>query len=510
MANLAHTSKPRTYFRESAITVVVVFATCWLADQIGSLPLSFFLLWAPILYKFVWAAPVHRGATTLFLLGMVLEPPDERAGNGYWTPPFLTANVAFFGSLKAWLGIPGVSLNVFTLLTSLLLWKAYQDARKKRVLPPKEAVKLIQLYLGGLAVWMAWGLARGGAGQPAFWQILQAVAVGLLALLYLYALRNAEDVRRLGTALIVVALTKGLLVIWVYEVVCRPLNIKPFYATTHSDSVTFGLAFTIVCTRLLSERTKQTLWQAALLVPFLIVVVILNNRRLAFVGMGASLLIAYFMLEKGKLKRQVTRGAIFVAPVLALYVAVGANSSNPFFAPAKAISSVSTSSDASSITREIENYNLIQTAKRVLVFGSGFGHEYIEFVKADDISAGHPLYLYIPHNSVLWLLGVGGALGFWLLWLPYPGLAFFAAAAYRVSHDPLSRTIALSCSGAAFILMSQAWGDMGVNSFTCALLHGACFGAAGRMSALARPKPAGKHGSPPETLHEPDLKGAVP
>jgi len=489
MANLAHPSKPRTYFRESAITVVVVFATCWVADQIGSLPLSFFLLFVPLLYKFVWAAPVHRGATTLFLLGMLLEPPDERPGNGYWTVPFATANVAFFGSLKAWLGIPGFSLNVFTLLASLMLWKAYRDARKKHTLPPKEAVKLIQLYLVGLAVWFVWGMARGGSVQPAFWQLVQAVAVGILGLLYLYALRNAEDVRRLGTAIVVVAITKGLLVIWVYEVVCRPLNIKPFYATTHSDSVTFGIAFTITCMRLLCDRTKQTLWQASLLLPFLITVVVMNNRRLAFVGMGASLLIAYFMLEKGKLKRQVTKGLIFMAPVLALYIAVGAHSSNPFFAPAKAFSSVTKSSDTSSITREIENYNLLQTAKRVLVFGSGFGHEYIEFVKADDISGGHELYLYIPHNSVLWLLGVGGALGFWLLWLPYPGLAFFAAAAYRVSHDPLSRTIALSCSGASFILMSQAWGDMGVNSFTCALLHGACFGAAGRMSVAIRSKP---------------------
>jgi hypothetical protein len=292
---------------------------------------------------------------------------------------------------------------------------------------------------------------------------------------------------------IIAAITKGLLVVWVYFVVTAPLGKKPFYATTHSDSVTFATAIVIVATRMLEERSKQALKWLLLVAPLILAFIVMNNRRLAFVCMGTALLTAFVVMRPDKLKKKLTIGVIAMLPVFAVYVAVGANSDHPVFALAKTVSSVSSSSDSSSLTREIENYNLIVTLKEALLMGTGYGHEYDEFIKADDISGGHPLYLYIPHNSVLWWVSVGGLLGFPLMWMYHPALAYFSARTYFGARQAQVRAAALTTLGVTLILMVQAWGDMGLQSYTCVMLFSAAYALAAKLCVatdLAAAKPA--------------------
>src|SRR5690606_31658915 len=99
--------------------------------------------------------------------------------------------------------------------------------------------------------------------------------------------------------------------------------------------------------------------------------------------------------------------------------------------PVQVLKSVTDSSDSSSETRDIENYNLIVTARQKPILGSGLGHEYIEQVVAYDISAAFEAYRYVPHNSVLWLLGAGGLVGFSAIWALLLTGAFLAVRTYR-------------------------------------------------------------------------------
>jgi len=62
--------------------------------------------------------------------------------------------------------------------------------------------------------------------------------------------------------------------------------------------------------------------------------------------------------------------------------------------------------DASTRWRDWENYDLVVTFKQNPLFGSGFGHPYVEAIKLPDITKSYELEPYIPHNSVLGLLGV--------------------------------------------------------------------------------------------------------
>jgi hypothetical protein len=347
---------------------------------------------------------------------------------------------------------------------------------------PPEAAKTLKYWLIGIFILVIYGIViRGGAGQPTYWQIIQLVTLGTTSAAFLYSFRGPSDFRALGSIVVVVALVKGMLVAWVYFVVCGPLNIKPFYATTHSDSVNFAVAFLTVAATLFEFRDKKSFRRFLLLGPLIILIIIMNNRRLAFASVGLGVITTYAVLKKSVMKRRLTTFALAMVPVLFIYVQVGANSKSPIFAPAVMINSMSKSSDSSSITREIENYNLIKTMQQDRFFGKGFGHEYVEFVKADDISQGFSLYRYMPHNSILWIWSMGGLLGATAIWMIFPITAYFAARGYRNARNPLERTAGLVALAAVMVCVVQSWGDMGLNSYTTAVMFAAVYAVAAKL-----------------------------
>jgi hypothetical protein len=425
----------------------------------------------------------------LFLLALVLEAPDERPGNGYWVPPFAPANLIFYAGIKKWTDIPGLSFSLFSLLCLLLFLRA----RKKRpgeVPPPPEAVKMLKVFAITLAVMELYGVfLRGGQGQPSYWQLIHPVSMALAAAAFLYSIRGPRDFRAIGTIIVVAAVTKGLLVLWVYEVVCRPMNIRPFYATTHSDSVTFAMGIIVLAANAFEHRDKRSFVRAALLIPFIMMAIVMNNRRLAFLGVGAGVITTFAVLRPSRFKRLVTRSLILFAPLFAIYVQVGGTSNSALFAPAALIHSVMSGEDRSSITRDIENYNLIVTLRENKIVGPGFGAEYVEAVKADDISSGFSLYKFIAHNSVLWLWSLGGLVGFTLLWMVYPIQAFFSARGYRLSRTHIERAAGLATLAGTTTALAQDWGDMGFSSYTTLVMFAMCYAVAGKLCAAVEIAP---------------------
>src|SRR5262249_35459843 len=128
------------------------------------------------------------------------------------------------------------------------------------------------------------------------------------------ALRGPPDFKAIGQIIVIAAITKGLQVAWVYEVVCRPMNIKPFYATTHSDSITFGIAILVVATNLFEYRNKKALYRFLAVAPFVVISIVMNNRRLAFVGVGAGVITTFAILKPSPFKRKLTMWLLIAAP----------------------------------------------------------------------------------------------------------------------------------------------------------------------------------------------------
>jgi hypothetical protein len=339
------------------------------------------------------------------------------------------------------------------------------------------------LALGGILASMAWGTLRGGDLKGSLWQVRQLAACPVLGLLFVSAFKEPRDFAVLGRIVVGAALYRTLEGLYFYEVICRPLNFKPPYVTTHSDTMLFVLGIMLLVIVWHETRTRRSFWAMIAGSLWILGGVYMNGRRLAYVTLAASLLAIFLLAPRNRLKRALARAAVLFVPVAALYLAAGWNSTRGIFRPAQMAKSVLVSdADRSTQTRDIENYNLATTLKSNVLLGTGFGHEYLEVSKADDISHLFPQYRMIPHNSLLGLWAFAGLIGFWLAWLPIVVAVFLAVRAYPLGATPLERALASSCVVMAVVYSLQAYGDMGLQSWGGAFLLAAALAASSRLA----------------------------
>jgi hypothetical protein len=189
------------------------------------------------------------------------------------------------------------------------------------------------------------------------------------------------------------------------------------------------------------------------------------------------------MMPRLKTKRRLTLAAFAGAPFIVLYLVIGWDRTETVFKFAHAVATMTGKEDASSATRDIENYNLLMTLKQNPLIGIGFGKEYDEVSVAYSIKEIFPQYRYIPHNSVLGLLGFTGLVGFAGIWFFLPATGFLLATAYRAfTHDRIARIVMLTALAQIAVFMNQLYGDMGLVSTTATVLMASSMAVAGKLS----------------------------
>jgi hypothetical protein len=349
--------------------------------------------------------------------------------------------------------------------------------------PAPRALKLSVLAMFATVVWLeVYGLARGGDFKSSLWQIRQLLWTGPIFYLFSSMLRGPADARPLGAVIVAAGLWKAAVGLYYYEVICRPLNVRPAHVNTHADTILYVVAVVVVLGNVLHERSRRSLLLALCALPPLLVGTAINNRRLAYVSLAASVVAAFAMLPAGRLKRKITVGLLVIAPLVPVYVAVGRSSNSLLFMPAAKVMSLFSEQDRSAGSRDIENWNVVNTVKAAPLIGQGFGHEYHEINRADSITQFFSLYRYIPHNSVLWLWLLGGLFGFTLLWAPLVVGAYFAILAYRHARQPDARTAALTCLCVIIAHEIQQYGDMGSQYWMSAFMFPAALAMAGKLA----------------------------
>ena len=75
-------------------------------------------------------------------------------------------------------------------------------------------------------------------------------------------------------------------------------------------------------------------------------------------------------------------------------------------------------------------------------------------------------YRYIAHNSVLWLWSLMGLVGVTLLWMFIPVSVFFALRCYSRATTMPFRVASLCTVAIAIMYFLQAFGDMGIMSWS--------------------------------------------
>ena len=474
------------FFTESIILIGGIFVIAVIADLMGGAAAALAIAWVPLVLYGLFVAPVNITGRCLLLAGIFIEPPDMVPGSGYWVSPLDAANETFYGSLKNLTGIPGLSMPLCFLCACILWYRARRVTRyRDNPLPAVPAVKSLRYFMIALAALEAYGIARGGAVAPSFFQILHLLTRPVVAMALLYAIRGEEDVRAYGTIIVVVACARGLLVMWVYLIICLPQGLTPEYATTHGDSVIFDAAVLVVVANHISVRTKRSLWRMIIVSVYMLAAITMNNRRLAFVGLGGGIVGMLLWLPPSPTKKRVMKNLLYLVPVAVVYVLYGADEPGPLYKPARLVMSVLSQEDTSSDSRNIENDNLVATLQDHPFSGSGFGWEYKEVVRIYDISEFFPLYRYIAHNTVLWLVSIGGAVGFFFLWRTYATAAFFAARGYLLSLSDNDKAGALAGIGIVVVCICSDWGDQGLVSYPSLMIFGAVFAVASNVCSRA-------------------------
>ena len=172
-------------------------------------------------------------------------------------------------------------------------------------------------------------------------------------------------------------------------------------------------------------------------------------------------------------------------PVLLIYFVVGWNAKGGLFKPVQKVRSIiapaeETEEESSNVERDIENFNLLKSWERDMVFGQGFGHAFTEFVPSNDFAQSN--FGHVGHNSVLWLLWIGGIVGFTGTVLYLAVAAFLFARAVRKAQAFDERVALLTALSIVLTYLLQAFGDMGTEAIQFDFFIAAALGIIGRLT----------------------------
>lgn len=407
-----------------------------------------------------------RWSCNILLLGMLALDESQDAG-GSWVSPLAWLGDVLHYRIDATLPLPGFSLSGMEVtLLALFAVRAYRSANGDRIdeagrVEPASVIRdLIILYLAGVLYAEVLGLARGWGAVP--YKLRNLLHPLMLAVLFAAAYRGPRDALAVGRIIVFAACVKGVLAHVVQQIARAETGGMYRNAISHGDSMIFAAAFFFVILRFLERPQKRYLVPGIIVLGFVTLGCIENNRRIAWVIIALSCVAAYAIRPLAGWQRHVTRLILVAIPIGLLYVGVGWNSGSRLFFPVQILRGVAdTSHDTSAYWREVETWNIAVSMRGSAVMGMGLGGEYTEHMFNDAIS--YVEYREWPHNTVMGLLMLMGLFGFTAHWVLLPAVLFLSARSYWMAHSSDDRLLALSCISAVISCLVMAWGDTGAH-----------------------------------------------
>jgi hypothetical protein len=418
-------------------------------------------------------APLRHSLLILGFLCLTLESPGEVFASGKWHTPFRMIGSLMLAHLNITFPFKPLIFSgtdvALVMLAGIWAWRRMTASSVDMAghIPPASPLRQAALLCLATIFWV-WGvgLLKGGADfGNSLWQVARVIYLPAVVLLSCAALRGPVDARPFAIALLVAALLRAGLAAYVRYLFPNTEEVP--HATTHPDSMLFANAFVMMLAIFFERPTRRSLALMFATLPLLSWGMIANNRRLVWVELLVVLFVLYLITPFNRLKRRLAQALVIALPIVALYVGVGWNTSSRIFAPVQTIRSlIDAKVDASTLWRDMENFDLFYTLRSNPLFGTGFGHGYDEIVHLPDISSAYQLYRFAPHNSVLGLLTYCGFIGFTGIWLMIPVGLFLAVRCYRFATTPCERSTALFAVGILVTYVVHCYGDMGLGTFT--------------------------------------------
>jgi hypothetical protein len=468
------------------------------------------LIVLPLIIYAMCRVPVRQSMMTLMFFAFALPNPAEGQPSKF-VPPFTAVGAVLLDHLNtvdrslgmlSSLSFSGMDV-LFGVLFLIILYRKSSGSKIDLVGRVTTPLPLVQLAFVSLAsAGFAWisGLVRGGDMSMSLWQLYCVLYLPIIFLLFQYSLRGPKDHESLARVILAAATYKCLLAVYVVTTVTLPMDpdtgsTRPPYATAHADSMLFAAGFVIIVALLLEKAVPKATRYAAVFLPVLVAGTLANNRRLAWVQVALVFAVVYLISRDSPLKKKLRRALLWSSPGIAFYIMAGWNSMyGNLFKPVRMIRSiVDARSDASSLWREYENVNIIATFRLHPLIGTGYGHPYEEIVVLPAVD--YSLEKFVPHNSLLALwcyCGYVGYAGITMLWVAG---VYFAMRSYYFGTTAQHRAAAMVSFGFVLIYMMQAWGDLGLSTWTGVFMTACALAVAGKLAvATGQWEPLPKRG----------------
>jgi hypothetical protein len=434
-----------------------------------------------------YVLPVRYPLYVLIFLSLTLDS----TGEGPWNSPLVPIGDLLSYNLSRTLGIgplkvPGYAAAL-AMMVGLLALRSFTETKTDSRGRTPTALPLFAGLVVSLVTVMAlivFGRLVGGDLQMAKFQTQTYILLLVTAFVSMLTLRGAPDYRILGRIVVAAAIIRSFYVVFVVQHISGSLSSDGLeVAATHGDSLLFAAAAVLLVARYLEAPSLRSAGWCALALPILLVGMQLNGRRLVWIELFVGLATVIVLMRRGRMKRRAVTGALLCVPIIVAYIVVGWNSQAKIFGPIQTYRSLTEGeTDSSTLYRDLENYNLLQTMRLRPLTGTGFGQPFEEVAVLPSISSMFEEYRYAPHNSILGLWAYAGPFGFTGLTMALLIAAYFAARSYRLATTPDERIAALMTLVILVIYLQHCWGDIGFSERRSIFLVGPVLALAGQLA----------------------------
>lgn len=419
-------------------------------------------------------APLKVSALGLLLGAALLEGLQAPFAFDYENPLYGVAKVMLL-NLNAITGIGALRLPLIDMLTLTLYVVSVMRRKEGGYLSTTPTVRAVNLALVGSAATIValdiLGTLQGGNFNESLWQLRHVLLFPLRTLLLMRAFdMTTADLKLITRGLIVVGCLKAMIGIWYLETWVKPFGREVEFTTSHSDTMVFVPLLALAFNLLIERISLRILFSIMLWAPIVTWGMIANDRRLAYVALAISMVITLLMSRATQFKRLILQTVIVVAPFIPPYVLLGWSSQGGaiFWAArlARSVIEGDPSQKGMPDYRDLENVNVLFAWAQHPIIPQGFGHKMGHLFDLPDISFALPTWEYHPHNQYLWLMTIGGPVGFTLMMLPLMLGIFLCARAYAASTQVLQRAWCLTGIAILAGFFFQTYGDMGTLGWT--------------------------------------------
>lgn len=410
----------------------------------------------------------------------------------YWPP-------ALEGFIERPIGV----LVLFVLATLILR----RFALRQRILAGGGLIVPFALFILVVALGFAHGLATGGSLKVAVVAVRPLWYIFISYVLAYNLVSRREQVRVLLWVLVIGVGLRALLGLWILLAFYHGQLSRDGRLIGHEDSYFFACFFLVIILLALLGHYRPQLYASLAITPLVLIALVANQRRADYVALALGIAVVWALVVA---VRPRARARLVVIGLMCVFLGAGyvmafAGSTSAIGEPARGVVSVfqpSVEADRadSNLYREMENYDLIYTAKQSPLLGTGFGVPFQQPKPLTSIYPGiqsdDPYYNYVPHNNIYWILVSTGLVGFFALWYLFGSMIVRGSLIARRLRDPYLRMFAIFVVASVFMEVTVAYADYQLFFFRNVFFVGLLAGTLMRLPELDQQAPETQAGKP--------------